>query len=122
MIPSAPALEIHSELLRNADGKIRYRKLRAGGYEHYNVRIYVDGSPEALARVESVEYELHPSFPDPHRVVRNRDDNFALQLWCWGTFDIQVTFNLRGGGVETTNYYLRFVLPEDTGDNYVEVD
>lgn len=112
---------VRSEFVRSGEGKIRYRRVRAGGMEHYNVRVYVDGSAEELRRVEAVTYELHPSFRNPVHRQTNRASQFELTLWVWGMFDIEVEFELVDGGQARTRYYLRFSLPEDTGDNYVEV-
>ena len=38
-----------------------------------------------------------------------------------GMFDIELTLHLTDGTTSTMSYYLRYTLPEDTGDNYADV-
>ena len=64
-------LEIRHKLKKRR-GKIPFRRFREDGYEHFNVRIYVDGESDELDRLESVEYQLHSTFPNPLRQVRDR--------------------------------------------------
>ncbi len=114
-------VQVKSKLLET-DGKIRYAIFRDGGHEHYNIKIYVEGPDEDLDRIERVEYLLHPTFRRRRRVSTERADGFPLELWAWGMFDIEVTFELKDGTSERTSYYLRFSLPDDTGTNYVRVE
>lgn len=103
------------------DDRIVYKVFKEGGSEHYNIRLYVDGSDNELDKIESVQYILHPGFVDPIRMSENRDENFAIEIWTYGMFDIEVSFYLEDGSAETLHYYLTFSLPEDTGDNYIQL-
>jgi transcription initiation factor IIF auxiliary subunit len=54
------------------------------------------GSGE-LANVESVEYVLHPTFPEPVREVDDPDDGFALETGGWGEFKLKAFVHLKDG-------------------------
>jgi transcription initiation factor IIF auxiliary subunit len=113
-------VQIRSELLRT-DGRIRYRVFREGGREHYNLRIYLEGSQDELWQITKVEYLLHPSFRKPLRESTDAASGFAIEIWTWGMFDIQVMLHLRDKTTQASHYYLRYSLPDDTGDNYVRL-
>lgn len=74
--------------------KIRSRRFREGGYEHYKIRLFVEGDVAAL---KSVEYLLHDTFANPHRIITDPADGFALDIWTWGEFEIKVTLNFKDG-------------------------
>lgn len=107
--------------LMKTDGKIRFMFFHQGGREHYNLRIYLDGDDRELDKIEKVEYELHPSFPTPRQGSSDRDDNFAIEIWTWGTFDIKVKIQLKNGANIETDFYLDYNLPADNGTNYIEL-
>ena len=98
-------LQVKHELVRRGD-KVRFRKFHKGGAEHFNLRISVEGSD--LEEVESVEYELHPTFPSPLRTVTKKEDGFPLEIWTWGEFEIPVTFHFKDGTVAETVYNLEY--------------
>lgn len=98
-------LQVKHELVRRG-GKIRFRKFHRGGAEHFNLRISVEGSD--VGDLESVEYELHPTFPSPLRKVTKREGGFPLDIWTWGEFEIPVTFYFQDGAVAGTRYQLEY--------------
>lgn len=104
MTPLTRDMKIRHKLLKR-HGKIRSRRFREGGYEHFNIRVFVDGDIEDL---QSVEYELHSTFRNPRRVVNNSDHGFALDIWTWGEFDIPVTLHFRDGSTEQVVYPLTY--------------
>jgi len=64
----------------------------------YKVWLFLDG--RHLPYVRHVTYTLHPTFPDPVRIVRRtlENPNCQLILWTWGFFTVQVTIeDMRGG-------------------------
>ena len=113
-------VSIRSDLVRE-QGRVRYRMFHRGGREHYNVRVWVEGPQAELAKINKVEYELHLSFRNRHRVRDDASEKFALELWTWGMFDIEVTFHLKSGCTESTHFYLRYSLPTDSEENYIQV-
>ena len=86
-------------------GKILVRSFRSVQYQNYGIRLYVKGDTDSL-RV--VKYELHPSFPNPVRTVRQRQGGFPLDIWTWGEFDIEVTFYHKDGTKTHTVYSLEY--------------
>ena len=103
---------VKHELVKR-DGKIRFRKFSEKGYEHFNIRLYIEGPIE---QVEYVEYELHPTFKDTNRIIRKRAGGFPLNIWTWGEFDIIVTIHPISGDREQIIYPLKFGadLPADS--------
>ena len=59
--------------------------------------VWVNGSPEDVASVESVTYRLHPTFPKPVVHVRNRAENFRIKGSGWGEFTIAADVRTRDG-------------------------
>jgi hypothetical protein len=86
-------------------GKILMRRFKGLSNECFRIRLYVTGNIDAL---ESVEYELHPSFPSPIQRVRTRRGGFPLEIWTWGEFDISVTFYPKVGAATETVYSLSY--------------
>jgi transcription initiation factor IIF auxiliary subunit len=57
---------------------VRDQQEKYEGDQWWSWAVWIDGAPEQLRDIEFVEYTLHPSFPDPVRVVTIRDNNFKL--------------------------------------------
>lgn len=64
-----------------------------------------DGSGE-IDNIASVEYILHPTFPDPRRIVSNRKSKFKLKSNGWGVFWIKAFANTRSGEKIKLKHYL----------------
>lgn len=92
-------------MLLKRGGKIRSRRFRAGGYEHYKIRLFVEGPIDTL---DSVQYRLHDTFSEPIRLVEDSANGFAMDIWTWGEFQIQVTLNKHDEEPETLTYDLAF--------------
>jgi len=73
---------------------------------YYRWKVFVDEPVEELARIESVEYTLHPTFPQPHQVRNNRQEKFALETSGWGEFTMMATFHFTDGSKEKVPYWL----------------
>ena len=64
-------------------------------WEHYEGEdwwkwaVWLEGPDDELDQVESVEWILHPTFPNPVRRSMNRDDKFRLETAGWGVFPIR---------------------------------
>ncbi|MFE7528955.1 protein kinase [Kitasatospora sp. NPDC057542] len=59
-----------------------------GNGPYHRVRVYLDGTASDLDQVTKVIYHLHPTFPEPHRVITDRSTNFALEMSAWGRFTL----------------------------------
>ncbi|MEJ1963392.1 MAG: patatin-like phospholipase family protein [Gammaproteobacteria bacterium] len=75
----------------------------------------------SLDEVCFVTYGLHPVFPNPNRVIRNKAGGFALRMFArvsqnetWGRFDVRVTLALRDGTREIHNEPLNLTKPDST--------
>ena len=60
-------------------------------------KIWIDGPPEALSRLQSVQYEFnHPTFRQKQMIGRDRASGFAVGYTGWGCLtSVMVTFTLR---------------------------
>lgn len=110
-MPRTSKYKIKHELVKRG-GKIRVRKFSRRGYDHFSLRIYVEGD---LHQLEYVEYELHPTFKNPTRLEYQRKGGFPLTIWTWGEFEIPVTLRFIDGHVEQLMHELRYsdLLPPD---------
>ena len=63
----------------------------------YRVWLWLDGGSVRL--VDSVVYELHPTFRNPE--VRKRSDpnnpRFKVAIWTWGIFEVTAVVTLKNG-------------------------
>ena len=76
--------------------------------------VWLDAPPEKLDAVESVEWRLHPSFPNPVRRVTDRSTKFRLETGGWGVFMIHASVQLKDGTTERLRHYLELRLPDGT--------
>lgn len=72
---------------------------------------FLDVGRAVLDTVETVEYILHPTFPDPVRRIDDREHCFALLSSGWGVFTIDIRVHFKDGRTERERYKLR--LAED---------
>ena len=82
-----------------------------GDYEWFEWKVFMDESPEILDKVQSVEYRLHETFPNPIRIVEKRQSQFALKSAGWGQFWIFITIYVKDGTEEHTKYYIDLSKP-----------
>jgi hypothetical protein len=68
--------------------------------------IWLEGDPEELRDVRSVTYTLHPTFPNPIRVVTDRRTKFRLDSAGWGGFTVRATVELTSKRVQTLMHKL----------------
>jgi transcription initiation factor IIF auxiliary subunit len=115
------SLTFKNEIMKDEQGHVVYRTFQEGGRAHYNLRIWLDGTPEELDQVREVEYLLHPTFRLRKRHSSNRQDQFSISIWTWGMFLIQTTIHFHNGQVEEKPYYLSYELPVDDSTNYVKL-
>lgn len=99
-----PVLKVKHELVKRR-GKILMRKFKDITYECFRLRLFIEGDIDVL---EGVEYELHPSFPNPLIMVKKRKGGFPLEIWTWGEFDITVTFYHKDGDITDTVYSIAY--------------
>ncbi len=116
------SLRARHKLIKDREGRIKYRKFSENGREHFHIGIWLDGTNAELDSIETVSYTLHPTFPDRVRASSDRDNKFAISIWTWGVFTIEVEVAYKGDRAPSTfNYNMSFTLPADTGSNYVRL-
>jgi len=77
----------------------------------YDWCVFVNEDPAVINSIRSVEYTLHPTFPNPVRVSEDKSSRFALCSAGWGTFGIRILIIYEDGTESPTSYQLR--LEED---------
>jgi V8-like Glu-specific endopeptidase len=81
------------------------------GDDQWNWAVWLEGSPEQLDAVESVEYTLHPTFPKPVRLVQERSTKFRLESGGWGSFLLRASIRRKDGSVVPATLDLDFHYP-----------
>lgn len=76
------------------------------GSRWFDWKVFVAGSPEELESIEEVKYTLHPTFPQPVRIQKDRSNIFALQSSGWGEFTIRADIRFKDGHTETSTHWL----------------
>ncbi len=88
----------------------------------YDWTVYVDADANTLAQIQSVEYTLDPSFPNPIRKVTTRKNKFALPSNGWGEFTIYAKVFFANGKTSTYKYRLNLVKADRVSSNNVPGD
>ena len=85
------------------------KKFREGGRDHYFVRIFLkpDSSAE-LDEVDSVQYELHPTFRQRIQVATERATNFEIRIWSYGFFSAKAKVIKKIGQPESTEGFIHW--------------
>lgn len=78
--------------------------------------VSLSGSEQELDQVDSVQYTLHPTFPQPVREVSDRVSRFALSSAGWGEFMIYATANLKDGSEVPLRHWLCLVEPDSNSE------
>jgi len=71
--------------------------------------VFADEPPQVISQIQSVEYVLHPTFPDPLRTKVDKRNLFALFSAGWGGFLIRITVFFENGSVLRTQHDLKLV-------------
>jgi transcription initiation factor IIF auxiliary subunit len=83
------------------------------GDDWWNWSVWIEGASEEIGKVISVEWRLHPTFPNPIRRVTDRTTNFRLDTSGWGGFPLQASVYLERGEVEKLQHYLQLYYPRE---------
>jgi hypothetical protein len=75
--------------------------------------IWIDGPDVELDQVESVEWVLHPTFPEPIVRVKQRQSKFRLDSFSLGEFEINAHVTAKSGRRQHLKHWLRLPEPED---------
>jgi transcription initiation factor IIF auxiliary subunit len=70
--------------------------------------IHLEGPGSELDRIRCVEYTLHPTFPNPVRLVCNPEKGFELIARGWGEFRVGIKIIFKDGSVTQLGHMLEF--------------
>jgi len=71
---------------------------RRMGRPYYTINVKLEAKdPALLDRVSKVVYHLHPTFPNPHREIISRENNFQLSTIAWGQFNLSADVYFESG-------------------------
>ncbi len=79
---------------------------KKGNLDYFHWRVFIDEPEAQLREIESVQYTLHPTFPEPNQVRTDPYTNFVLETSGWGEFDILVTVRYKDSREEKSKYRL----------------
>lgn len=74
--------------------------------------VWLDGPDAELDGVESVEWVLHPTFPNPIVLVKQRQTRFRLDSSGWGAFEINAHVQTKDGPHQHLKHWLRLEEPD----------
>jgi|SRR5215472_12292459 len=84
------------------------------GKDWWKWSVKLQGPQADLDKVDYVEYTLHPTFPEPVRLINNRSSNFELKAEGWGTFPIHANVVFKDGTEEQLESELELYYPDGT--------
>jgi transcription initiation factor IIF auxiliary subunit len=94
----------------NSDPTFRDYSMFVGkkqGDDWYEWCVFAGGDRETLLEITSIEYALHPSFPNPIRRITDRATRFALFSSGWGGFRIGIDVEWRDGSHTRFEHFLK---------------
>jgi len=74
--------------------------------------VWLDGTEAELDGVARVEWRLHPTFPNPVRIVADRASKFRLDTGGWGTFVVHAVVHRKAGSTERLRHSLELNYPD----------
>jgi hypothetical protein len=84
------------------------QKLYGNDQEAFEWNLRVNVMDNVLDQIDYVRYELHPTFVNSERIIRDRKTKFQLRLVGWGIFEIPVTIQFKDGSSVETSHHLEF--------------
>ncbi len=84
----------------------RSRLFKRGGFEHFKVRLRLQGNRRQMKQIKKVTYHLNPLFKRPDITVKDRNAKFGLNIWTWGEFRVDATVQYKNGKHEALRGYV----------------
>jgi hypothetical protein len=82
------------------------------GDNKWNWTVFIKGDLQDLRNISCVEYTLHPTFPNPVRLVCDRGSDseppFGLSATGWGTFSVGIRVFMKDGTHQDLKHQLKF--------------
>ena len=100
-----PNIQIVTQAVDPATNRVYY-SYNQQGLQIFKIKVLVAG-PE-LFRIRSVHYQLHQTFSPSERTMTNPRNNFELELWTWGAFNMPITVTMTDGRAYRYDYGFTF--------------
>jgi hypothetical protein len=100
-----PEIQITTQAVDPATGSVYYT-YNSAGRQIFKIKVLVTG-PDKF-NVRSVHYQLHPSFSPSEYSSSDPYNNFELELWTWGAFEMPITVTMKDGRIFEYDYYFTF--------------
>jgi len=100
-----PDISIVTQAVDPATNRVYY-SYNSYGRQVFRIKVLVTG-PDKY-NVRSVHYQLHPTFSPSEYTSRDPNNDFELELWTWGAFDMPITVTMRDGRIFEYDYYFTF--------------
>ena len=84
------------------------------GDDWWQWAVWLEGSDDDLNHVESVEWTLHPTFPNPIRRKTDRTNKFKLETAGWGVFPIRARVKTKEGQEYVLTHQLKLHYQDGT--------
>jgi hypothetical protein len=106
LLASSPEQASHIYLRHSAK---RDSSLDKNGLAYYRLNFWLDADEkQLLSQVERVIYVLHPTFRNPLREVRSRENDFGMTTIAWGEFNLKAKVYRSDGKTVTLERYIDF--------------
>jgi len=96
-------IELIEEAVKQVD-----QQLYGNDHPTFEWRLHVNVTDTILDQIDYVRYELHPTYANPERIIRDRKSQFQLRLVGWGIFEIPITIQFKDGSSLETSHHLEF--------------
>jgi transcription initiation factor IIF auxiliary subunit len=84
------------------------------GDDWWEWSVWVDASEDEINKIKFVEYTLHPTFPNPVRIIKDRQTKFRLDAAGWGIFTIYGKVVLQNGEKIDMEHKLELLYDDGT--------
>jgi pYEATS domain-containing protein involved in immunity len=101
-------IDLESNYPISADNVAKKSKIKN---DYWDWTLFVKAPEDVLEQIAYVEYTLHPTFPNPVRIVNQRGSGpyaFPLTTSGWGTFTVKVKVYYKDGTYQRLSHSLRF--------------
>jgi hypothetical protein len=100
-----PDIQIVTQAVDPATNRVYY-SYNSYGRQIFRIKVLVTG-PDKF-NVRSVHYQLHPTFSPSEYTSYDPYNNFELELWTWGAFEMPITVTMNDGRIYEYDYYFTF--------------
>jgi hypothetical protein len=108
-VPTPPGSEPEIQIVTQAVDPVTnrvYYSYNPSGLQVFQIKVLVIG-PD-IFNIRSVHYQLHPTFSPSEYTSTDPYNNFGLELWTWGAFNMPITVTMKDGRVYEYDYFFTF--------------